>query len=74
MKTAKLARFYRIDDGKHFRLKDFDPADTCHLHSIDQAKERLQKDTARLADLQSKLYAQDRWALSADLPGHGCSR
>jgi len=26
MKTAKLAKSYRIDDGKHFRLKDFDPA------------------------------------------------
>ena len=63
MKTAKLARSYRIDDGKHFRLKDFDPADTGHLHSIDQAREQLQKDTARLEDLQSKLYAQDRWAL-----------
>ena len=63
MKTAKLARSYRIDDGKHFRLKDFDPADTSHLHSIDQAQEQLLKDTARLEDLQSKLYAQDRWAL-----------
>src|ERR1022692_3683804 len=30
MKTTKLARSYRIDDGKHFRLKDFDPADTGH--------------------------------------------
>jgi PPK2 family polyphosphate:nucleotide phosphotransferase len=63
MKTAKLARSYRIDDGKNFRLKDFDPADTRHLHSPDQAKEQLQKDTARLEDLQSKLYAQDRWAV-----------
>ena len=52
MKTAKLARSYRIDDGKNFRLKDFDPADTMHLHSIDQAQEQLQKDTARLEDLQ----------------------
>jgi PPK2 family polyphosphate:nucleotide phosphotransferase len=63
MKTAKLARFYRIDDGKNFRLKDFDPADTCHLHSTDQAEEQLQQDTARLEDLQSRLYAQDRWSL-----------
>ncbi len=63
MKTAKLARSYRIDDGKNFRLKDFDPADTKHLHSIDQAEEQLQKDTAHLEDLQARLYAQDRWAL-----------
>jgi hypothetical protein len=33
MKTTKLAKSYRIDDGKHFRLKDFDPADTGHWHS-----------------------------------------
>jgi PPK2 family polyphosphate:nucleotide phosphotransferase len=63
MKTAKLATAYRIDDGKHFRLKDFDPADTAHLKSEDEAKEQLQKDIVRMADLQAKLYAQDRWAL-----------
>jgi PPK2 family polyphosphate:nucleotide phosphotransferase len=59
MKTTKLAKSYRIDDGKHFRLKDLDPADTGHLHSIDQAKHHLQKDIARMEDLQAKLYAQD---------------
>ncbi|MGA8214760.1 MAG: polyphosphate kinase 2 family protein [Candidatus Sulfotelmatobacter sp.] len=63
MKTAKLAKFYRIDDGKQFRLKDFDPADTGRWHSVEQAKEHLLKDVARLEDLQSKLYAQDRWAV-----------
>jgi PPK2 family polyphosphate:nucleotide phosphotransferase len=63
MKTAKLAVSYRIDDGKHFRLKDFDPADTGHWRSAEHAQEDLQKDIARMADLQSKLYAQDRWAL-----------
>jgi PPK2 family polyphosphate:nucleotide phosphotransferase len=63
MKTAKLAKSYRIDDGKHFRLKDFDPADTGGLDSVDQAKERLQKDVERLEDLQARLYAQDSWSL-----------
>jgi PPK2 family polyphosphate:nucleotide phosphotransferase len=59
MKTAKLVKPYRIDNGEHFRLKDFDPADTGHLHSIEQAQEDLQKDIAHMADLQAKLYAQD---------------
>ncbi|MGB8732288.1 MAG: polyphosphate kinase 2 family protein [Candidatus Sulfotelmatobacter sp.] len=63
MKTAKLAKSYRIDDGKHFQLKDYDPADTGHWRSVEQAKEQLQKDVARMEDLQAKLYAQDRWAL-----------
>ncbi len=63
MKTTKLARSYRIDHGEHFRLKDFDPADTGHWRSVEHAQEDLQKDIARMADLQSKLYAQDCWAL-----------
>ena len=63
MKTAKLAKSYRIDDGKHFQLRDYDPADTGHWRSVEQAKEQLQKDVARMEDLQAKLYAQDRWAL-----------
>jgi PPK2 family polyphosphate:nucleotide phosphotransferase len=63
MKTAKLEKSYRIDDGKHFRLKDFDPADTAHWHSVDEAKEQLQKDIERMEELQSMLFAQDRWSL-----------
>src|ERR1700721_2624436 len=63
MKTSKLAKSYRIDDGKHFRLKDFDPADTGHLHSVDDAKEHLQKGIARMEELQDKLYAQGCWSV-----------
>jgi PPK2 family polyphosphate:nucleotide phosphotransferase len=63
MKTAKLAKSCRVDDGKHFKLKDFDPADTGHWHSVDEAKEQVQKDIARMAELQAMLYAQDRWSL-----------
>src|SRR5271156_3729395 len=63
MKTAKLARSYRVDDGKRFQLKDYDPADTGNWHSIKQAQEQLQKDIARMADLQTKLYAQGRWSV-----------
>jgi PPK2 family polyphosphate:nucleotide phosphotransferase len=63
MKTAKLAKSYRVDDGKHFRLKDVDPADTGHWHSVDEAKDQLQKDVERMEELQSMLYAQDRWSL-----------
>jgi len=63
MKTAKLAKSYRIDNGKHFRLKDFDPADTGHWQSAEEAKEQLQQDIARMEDLQDKLYAQDCWSV-----------
>jgi len=63
MKTSKLAKSYRIDNGKHFRLKDFNPADTGHWKSIDEAKEHVQKDIERMQSLQDKLYAQGCWSL-----------
>ncbi|HYL73824.1 MAG TPA: polyphosphate kinase 2 family protein [Bryobacteraceae bacterium] len=63
MKTDKLAKAYRVEGGKHFRLKDFDPAETGHWRSKEHAEEALQQGIARTAELQDMLYAQDRWAL-----------
>ena len=63
MKVGKLAHKFRIDSGKGFRLKDYDPADTGHWKSKEHAEETLQERVARTADLQDKLYAQDDWAL-----------
>ena len=60
--TADLAARFRITSGKHFRLKDHDPADTWKCHSKD-AEALLARGTERLAALQEKLYAQDRWAV-----------
>ena len=59
MKSEKLAKSYRVEDGKDFRLKDYDPADTDGRHSKQHAEEGV----ARLAELQDRLYAQDRWAV-----------
>ena len=61
--ASKLAKPYRIEMGKHFRLRDFDPGETAGLLSKQQAKKALQKGIAEMAELQDKLYAQDRWAL-----------
>jgi PPK2 family polyphosphate:nucleotide phosphotransferase len=63
MKTDKLAKTYRIESGKHFRLKDFDPEDTGHWHSKEHAEKALQQGIARTGELQDKLYAQDNWAV-----------
>ena len=63
MKTGKIANTFRVNSGKHFKLKDFDPADTGHWRSKEHAAEALQDGVQRMADLQDKLYAQDRWAL-----------
>ncbi len=63
MKDEKLAKTFRVESGKHFRLKDFDPADTGHWHSKDHAEEALVQRIGRTAELQDKLYAQDNWSL-----------
>jgi PPK2 family polyphosphate:nucleotide phosphotransferase len=55
---------YRVDAGKGFRLKDFDPGDTAGLSlEKDHAAELLQQGVDRLAELQDMLYAQDRWSV-----------
>jgi len=63
MKTDKLSHTYRIEDGKKFRLKDYDPSDTGHWKSKEHAGETLEEQITRTAELQDRLYAQDEWAL-----------
>lgn len=62
-KIAKLIEPYCVDDGKKFRLKDFDPADTQGLDLKEEADRFLKEGVERLSDMQQKLYAQDRWAV-----------
>ncbi len=59
----KFSKPYRIESGKGFRLKDFDPGATSHLHSKEQAVELLEQSIREMAELQVKLYAQDRWGV-----------
>jgi PPK2 family polyphosphate:nucleotide phosphotransferase len=55
---------FRISSGKGFRLRNFDPRDTCGLQlAKSEAAELLQRGTEWLAQEQDLLYAQDRWAL-----------
>jgi len=60
---GKLAKAYCVERGKHFKLKDFDPADTGGIRSKERAAAALQKSLEQLANLQDKLYAQDQWAV-----------
>ena len=63
-KSGKLVKPYRIDHGKHFKLKDHDPADTQGLEAHKkQANEVLQEGVEHLAKLQDKLYADNKYAL-----------
>ena len=56
---------YRVIDGRKFRLKKIDPADTRGLKSADkpEAARRLTIGVQWLAAQQEKLYAQDRRSL-----------
>ena len=62
-RIRKFVKPYRVDDGKKFRLKDHDPADSNGLDSKEKAEKLLAKGVGRLAALQDKLYAQDKWAV-----------
>ncbi len=64
-KTRDFAIPFRVSDGSKFRLRDFDPGDTLGFKSEDKprAKEALIHGIKALAELQDKLYAQDRWSL-----------
>ena len=63
--ARRLSRPYRVTKGKSFRLSDIDPGDTGDLRSEgkERAKEVVEQGVAALAELQERLYAQDRWAV-----------
>ena len=67
IKTAReLAKPFRVTKGKNFRLKDVDPNDTLDFTKEadkTRAKEALEMGVTALAELQDKLYAQDKWAV-----------
>ena len=61
--ASDFSKAYRVDNGRKFRLKDFDPADTSRVESKKAAEKILPRGIERLVDLQDKLYAQNRWAI-----------
>src|SRR5258705_94703 len=61
--AERIVSPYCITDGKKFRLKDFDPADTNGIESKKAAQNMLASSSQMLAEMQQKLYAQDVWAL-----------
>jgi PPK2 family polyphosphate:nucleotide phosphotransferase len=61
--AADLSGAYRVTDGSHFRLRDFDPGDRAGMKDKDRAQDSLRRGVERLAELQDMLYAQDRYAV-----------
>src|SRR5256884_7291064 len=65
-RARELAKPFRISKGKDFRLKDVDPDGTLDFTKEadkPRAKEALAMGVTALAELQDKLYAQDKWAV-----------
>ncbi len=64
-KAHNFSKPFRITSGKGFRLKQIDPGDTLGLkdEAKPQAKEALENGVRALAELQDKLYAQDKWGV-----------
>jgi PPK2 family polyphosphate:nucleotide phosphotransferase len=60
---ADLAARYRVSNGSRFRLKDIDPADPWGKRLKPIADEVLKQSGKRMAGLQERLYAQDRWSV-----------
>jgi PPK2 family polyphosphate:nucleotide phosphotransferase len=64
MKLYHIAKRFRIDQPDKFRLSKHDPAECCGL-TIDkkEAQAMLAGGIERLAELQQRLYADDRWSV-----------
>jgi PPK2 family polyphosphate:nucleotide phosphotransferase len=63
-RIQKYVHPFRITKGKRFRLKDFDPGETCGLNlAKGEAADLLRRGNDWLAEEQEMLYAQDRWSL-----------
>src|SRR3990170_2738030 len=70
MLPAEIIDRYRVRKGENFHLADIDTCNTCGL-DIDKkdAKDLLEAGVKRLASLQERLYADDRWAVLVILQG-----
>src|SRR4051794_9802433 len=64
-RARKLSERYRVSNGKDFRLKHVDPADSGRFEHEDRPRveEALATGVEALCELQERLYAQDRWSL-----------
>lgn len=64
MKLEHIAMRFRIDKPDKFHLSKHDPAECCGL-TVDkkEAQTMLADGIERLAELQQRLYAEDRWSV-----------
>jgi PPK2 family polyphosphate:nucleotide phosphotransferase len=63
--AKKYSQPFRVTNGKKFKLKQIDPAESLGLGAGDKgkAREALEQGVELLTKLQDELYAHDRWAV-----------
>ena len=61
--AKKFSEPFCITDGKGFRLEQIDPGETLGVEDKEEGKEALEAGVELIAELQDKLYADDRWAV-----------
>jgi PPK2 family polyphosphate:nucleotide phosphotransferase len=64
-RISDLVDKYRVTNGKRFRLKDYNPGDTFGLGTEFKgiSSKFLEASAKEMAELQDKLYAQNRWSM-----------
>jgi PPK2 family polyphosphate:nucleotide phosphotransferase len=64
---AKPRRFqvdrFRVRPGTRVKMSNFNPTDSSPYKDRAEAEGQLEQELARIAELQDRLYAEDRWAL-----------
>jgi PPK2 family polyphosphate:nucleotide phosphotransferase len=64
VKLAKIVKQCRIDNPRHFKLSDYDPAECFGLSTnIEDVRPALAEGIAKLSEIQQRLYAQGQWAI-----------
>ena len=58
-----VASRFRVAEGRRVRLSGVDPGDRGNVGDRADVRVRLEAAVQRIAELQARLYAQDRWAV-----------
>lgn len=70
MDLVKFVKPFRVDRPETFKLTSIDPSDTGGFDiDKDEAKKMLADRAKHLANLQERLYAEDKWAVLVILQG-----
>src|SRR5579884_1692145 len=64
---------YLIKEGQKVFLADFDPADTGHFKSKEEALTKLGADIEKMISLQDRFYARNTYSLLIILQGMDCA-